>query len=182
MRSINILSFIIYPIVICFLLFIPLLAYFCIDLLINIETRIPSYLLFGTKYETKAFTLPLYISTLLYFISYVLIILSFYFFNKIIDQFKKQNIFHLSVIKYFKTIGYLLCISFVIKFIMISIVKYKDNVFVKETVAGVTNLFEMPIVILIFGLFFIILSKAFEIGKNQKEENIELKQENELTI
>lgn len=182
MRSINILSFIIYPIVICFLLFIPLLAYFCIDLLINIETKIPSYLLFGTRYETKAFTLPLYISTILYFISYVLIILSFYFFNKIIDQFKKQNIFHLSVIKYFKTIGYLLCISFVIKFIMISIVKYKDNVFVKETVAGVNSIFEMPIVILIFGLFFIILSKAFEIGKKQKEENIVLKQENELTI
>src|SRR5690606_40512057 len=102
--------------------------------------------------KTKAFTLPLYISTILYFISYFLIILSFYFFNKIIDQFKKQNIFHLSVIKYFKTIGYLLCISFVIKFIIISIVKYKDNVFVKETVAGVNSIFEMPIVILIFGL------------------------------
>ena len=40
----------------------------------------------------------------------------------------------------------------------------------------------MPIVILVLGLFFIILSKAFEIGKKQKEENIELKQENELTI
>src|SRR5690606_27075421 len=110
MRSITILRIIIYQLFICFLLFIPLLDYFCIDLLINIETKIPSYLLFGTRYETKAFTLPLYISTILYFISYVLIILSFYFFNKIIDQFKKQNIFHLSVIKYFKTIGYLLCI------------------------------------------------------------------------
>jgi len=86
------------------------------------------------------------------------------------------------VIKHFKTIGYMLSISFLLKFLTISSIKYKDDVFVKETVAGVNSVFEMPIVILIFGLFFIVLSKAFEIGKKQKEEIIELKQENELTI
>lgn len=182
MKSINILSFIVYPIVICFLLFIPLLGYFGFDLLTNIETRVPFYTLLGTRYETAEIPFPLYMSTLFYFISSVCIILAFYFFNKIIDEFKKKNIFHLSVIKDFKIIGYLLCISFILKFITFSCIKYIDDVFVKQTVAGVNTIFEMPVVILIFGLFFIILGKAFEIAKNQKEENIELKKENELTI
>ena len=78
--------------------------------------------------------------------------------------------------------GYLLTSSFLIKFITGIFIKYNDDLFVKNNPIGVNNLFEMPIVILVFGLFFIILSKAFEIAKNQKEENIELKQENELTI
>jgi len=182
MRTINILSFIVYPIVICFLLFIPLLGYFCFDLLTKIETRVPFFTLLGKRYETSEMAYPIYISTFSYFISSVCIIIAFYFFNKIIDEFKKKNIFHLSVIKHFKTIGYLLCTSFFIRFITFSCIKYTDDVFVKQTVAGVNSIFEMPIVILIFGLFFIILSKAFEIAKIQKEENIELKQENELTI
>ena len=182
MRTINILSFIIYPIVICFLLFIPLLGYFSFDLLSNLETRIPSYILLGTKYETSEFAFPLYLSTFFYFVSYVLIIISFYFFNKLIEQFKKEHIFHNNIIRYFRIMGYLLTSSFLIKFITGIFIKYNDDLFVKNNPIGVNNLFEMPIVILVFGLFFIILSKAFEIGKNQKKENIELKQENELTI
>lgn len=182
MKTINILSFIIYPIVICFLLFIPLLGYFGFDLLSNLENRIPSYQLFGTKYNTVNLAFPLYISTFLYFISYVLIILTFYWFNKLIEEFKKRQIFEYKVIRYFRIMGNLLCISFLIKLITGIFINYKDDVFVKQNPIGVNNIFEMPIVILVFGLFFIVLSKAFEIGKKQKEENFELKQENELTI
>ncbi|WP_397334349.1 hypothetical protein [Paenimyroides marinum] len=61
-------------------------------------------------------------------------------------------------------------------------IKYQDDLFVKTFTMGVNNPFEMPIIILIFGLFFLSLSKAFQIAKIQKEENTELRQENELTI
>ena len=44
------------------------------------------------------------------------------------------------------------------------------------------NLLNFPLNGLIIGLFFLVMSKVFQIAKNQKEENIELKQENELTI
>jgi len=182
MKVINILSIIIYPIVWGFLLFIPLLGFFIYNYLVDVEQITPSYRLFGTIYKTTNFSTPLYISTILYFISYIAVIVCFMYFNKIIEQFKERNIFHEKVILYFKRMGYLLCLSFAIKFIIMSSIKYIDNLFVKGNLLEVNNIFEMPIVILVFGLFFIILSKAFEIGKKQKEENIELKQENELTI
>ena len=146
------------------------------------EQITPTYQLFGSTYQTTEFSFPLYISTLLYFVSYVAIIICFLFFYKVIEEFKKRNIFHEKVIRFFKIMGYLLCFSFAIKFVTMCCIKYKDALFTKENLVGVNNIFEMPVVILIFGLFFIILSKAFEIAKNQKEENIELKQENELTI
>ncbi len=47
---------------------------------------------------------------------------------------------------------------------------------------SLTGLFDFPLNGFIMGLFFLVLSKVFQIAKIQKEENIELKEENELTI
>lgn len=41
---------------------------------------------------------------------------------------------------------------------------------------------QSPLGGLLIGLLFLTLSQVFQIAKNQKEENIELKKENELTI
>ena len=57
-----------------------------------------------------------------------------------------------------------------------------ELIFSKKEKNSLTNLFNFPLNGLIIGLFFLVLSKVFQIAKIQKEENIELKQENELTI
>ncbi|SEI02335.1 Protein of unknown function [Paenimyroides aquimaris] len=154
----------------------------CFDLLNQLELRVPSYRLFGTFYKTSESSLPIYISTILYFTTYTLIILSLLSFYSIIEEFKEQHFFSDKVIYCFKRMGWLLCISFSIKLIIMGSIKYQDDLFVKTFTMGVNNPFEMPIIILIFGLFFLSLSKAFQIAKIQKEENTELRQENELTI
>lgn len=44
------------------------------------------------------------------------------------------------------------------------------------------DFFHFPLNGFVIGLFFLVLSKVFQIAKIQQEQNIELKQENELTI
>ncbi len=54
--------------------------------------------------------------------------------------------------------------------------------FFKKSTNGYETFISNPLNGLIIGLLFFVLSKVFQIAKKQKEENIELKQENELTI
>lgn len=182
MRTIKILSFILYPLVICFLFMIPFIGYLVFDLWTDLENRVPTYMFLGKHYQTSDFALPIYISTIAYFFSYIAVILCMYLFYKVIEEFRRKRQFDFQVIKYFKKMGILLCLSFILKFIIKATYSYTDRLFEKDLTSGLNDIFEFPVTTLIFGLFFLILSEIFEFAKNQKEENTVLKEENELTI
>lgn len=98
--------------------------------------------------------------------------------RNVIKTFKTASFFDLKIIKNFKIIGVLSLVTF---FIYEVITTFEIGTLTLAS-NGYFNLSKSPVNGLIFGLFFLILSKIFEIGRTQKEENIELKQENELTI
>lgn len=129
----------------------------------------------------KIFIITCYVIYLVYVYAIIL-------FNLCVLKFEKKIFFHVKNINMLKKIGYIFIINYIIVFLI-------GKIFSIELATTNTNLFlynnfskpvlkelESPLGGLLLGLLFLTLSKVFEIAKNQKEENIELKQENELTI
>lgn len=165
-------------ITISILAIIVILSIFNIDLGIgnprikNLDIDSPLDMLQESISITFAFT---------YFISYVYAI---YKLRKCLDLFMEFKFFHQSVIKNFNLIGYIFLIGFLIN----CVINYTDLLSKLSNQERIplsiefTDIFLNPLNGLIIGLLFLTLSKVFKIAKFQKEENIELKQENELTI
>jgi uncharacterized membrane protein YvlD (DUF360 family) len=73
-------------------------------------------------------------------------------------------------------------VIYIASYIISSLIVPLFNQNIKIEIGQDHDFFNFPLNGLIIGLFFLVLSKVFQIAKFQKEENIELKQENELTI
>ncbi|WLD22715.1 DUF2975 domain-containing protein [Flavobacterium dauae] len=131
--------------------------------------------------------LPMYLFLLSLFIFYASYVYSLFLFKKNIDSFIKLQLFTNQVIRNFKVMGIIYLAGYLISILSKSILPFYFNdlegyVGVDYNENSLTNLFDFPLNGLIIGLFFLVLSQVFQIAKFQKEENIELKQENDLTI
>ncbi len=126
----------------------------------------------------KVFIIICYIIYLLYFYAVTL-------FNLCVRKFEKRIFFDLKIIKRFRKIGLIFITNFIIVFILGKLFEIHSE----ASVDGSTKFSKVilkelaaPLGGLIIGFFFLVLSQVFKEAKKQKEENIELKQENELTI
>ncbi|MBA5793214.1 DUF2975 domain-containing protein [Flavobacterium sp. xlx-214] len=182
MKTLNILSFILYIILLAFIIMVPVLIWIVGYTIANIETEIPSYLLFKQEVLTTNNPYPLFISLLIYVIVFIANAYALLLFYKVIKQFKKSKIFDEKVVIYLKQMGYIFAIGYLLIYSLKPIIDMKSFTFFKNSSNGFDTFLEYPINGFIIGLFFLILSKAFQIAKQQKEENVELKQENDLTI
>ncbi|WKW47514.1 DUF2975 domain-containing protein [Myroides sp. JBRI-B21084] len=136
---------------------------------------------FSTKNKLPIIILLLTVIT--YYASYVY---SIFLFKQNIASFIQLKIFTNTVIKNFKVIGFIYLFGYLIsmlsKFNPFYFNDLKEFIETNKSENVLNTLFTAPLNGLIIGLFFLVLSKVFHIAKTQKEENIELKQENELTI
>ncbi|WP_177760615.1 DUF2975 domain-containing protein [Flavobacterium sp. I3-2] len=117
----------------------------------------------------------------LYFGSYIYAI---YKLRRCLDLFMEMKFFDEVVIKNFKIIGYIFLVGFLFT-CLLNYVDLYEKASLQENIPlsiEFSNIFLNPLNGLIISLFFIVLSNVFKLAKNQKEENIELKQENDLTI
>lgn len=176
MKSLSILSFIINILFYCLLavgiaVFVALV--FC---LLGYNLNISSPIVFSEKNK-----LSFYFILVAAFSYYTLYLYSIFLFKKNIESFTRFKLFTNQVIKNFRVIGVIYLIGYLGSILAEFIFPLIDGHFKIEMGVG-QHFFNFPLNGLIIGLFFIILSQVFQIAKNQKEENIELKQENELTI
>ena len=123
-------------------------------------------------------------ATAVYYFAYVY---SIYLFKNCITSFKQLHLFSNKVIRNFKWIGVIYIGGYLINLCVQSIFplfldELQASIKIDYNEDNLTRLFNFPLNGFIIGLFFLVLSNVFQIAKNQKEENIELKQENELTI
>lgn len=157
---------------------ILLLAFFNIDLGIN-----------NPLVKNMGFNSPIeiYIKTLMIFIYYMYFgsyIYAIYKLRRCLDLFMEMKFFDEDVIKNFKIVGYIFLFGFLFTCLFNYIDLY-EKASVQESVPlniEFSNIFLTPLNGLIISLFFIVLSNVFKLAKKQKEENIELKQDSELTI
>lgn len=98
-------------------------------------------------------------------LSYLLLIIALYYFREALTQFVRKKIFEDKVIFYFTRIGNLLLFSGITSLLSF----FGSNLYLKSKVHLEFGLNEHVIVICL-GLFFTILSEAFKIAKNNKEE------------
>jgi len=118
-------------------------------------------------------------SILLYtFINYSAYIYSIFLFKQNISSFLSFDFFTKRVIKNFKIMGFIYIAGNIIN----SLIPATFRQDIKIDFSYTDDLLNFTLNGLVIGLFFLVLSKVFQIAKNQKEENIELKEENELTI
>ncbi len=120
----------------------------------------------------------LYLILFFNFIFYSTYTYSIFLFKQNITSFLNFNFFTDRVIINFKTMGIIYILGNIINSLIIPFFKQH----IKIDFGFDNNLLNFPLNGLIIGLFFLVMSKVFQIAKNQKKENIELKQENELTI
>lgn len=146
---------------------IYLLFLFGIDLGIKTSTTFS-----GQNDSTLYFIM---LCTFIFFSAYTY---SIFLFKQNIFSFLNFDFFTKRVIKNFKIMGFIYILGNIISSLIFPFFE-KD---IKIDLGYDTHLLNFPLNGLIIGLFFLVLSKVFEIAKNQKEENMELKQENELTI
>ncbi len=99
-------------------------------------------------------------------ISYLMLIYSLFLFRKVLGYFLRLKIFDFYVIKTFQKIGILLSISGLIS-LAISII---SNLYFNQKFKLEIGMNE-HIIMICLGLFFMILSEIFKIGKISKEEN-----------
>lgn len=99
-------------------------------------------------------------------VSYLLTIYSLFLFRKSLRFFLKVKVFDEFVITSFSKIGVLLCISGAINLI----VAFISNSLVSDKLS-VTLGINPHLIIICFGLFFMILSEVFTIAKKAKQEN-----------
>ena len=120
----------------------------------------------------------LYLILFFNFIFYSTYTYSIFLFKQNVTSFLNFNFFTDRVIINFKTMGIIYILGNIINSLIIPFFKQH----IKIDFGFDNNLLNFPLNGLIIGLFFLVMSKVFQIAKNQKKENIELKQENELTI
>jgi len=113
--------------------------------------------------------------TLIIYSSYIY---SIFLFKQNISSFVKFQIFTNRVIKNFKIMGIIYIVGNIISSILIPSIKQH----IKIDLGYENDILNSPLNSLVIGLFFLVLSNVFQIAQKQKEENIELKKENELTI
>ena len=182
MKTLNILRFILKITLFFLVLAIPVYLIGTIFIISDIENEIKTFELFNTIYQTSENKLFLSFILLLYFLTFTANVFGIYLFQKTLKFFYKMDFFNQIIIKKFKIIGYTFLASYliveVLRFIEFDSIVFFNN----NQISAFANSLQSPINGFIIGLFFLIFSKVFHIAKIQKEENIELKQENELTI
>lgn len=130
----------------------------------------------STNFSDKS-KVTMYLLLFSIFIFYSSYVYSIYLFKQNISSFIKFKLFTNQVIKNFKIMGGIYIVSYVISSLSYPLFSQELKIEI-----GQDDFLNFPLNGLVIGLFFLVLSKVFEIAKIQKEENIELKQENELTI
>src|SRR5690554_6404001 len=151
--------------------------------IVNINDKIPTYKLFNEEVITADNPIPLVVALIIYLVVLIANAYGLILLYKIIKKFKKFLLFETEIISYLTQMGYIFSLGFLVIYFLKLSINVEDFLFLKATKNHLENTFlESPINSLIIGLFFLVLSKVFQIAKKQKEENIELKQENELTI
>ena len=127
----------------------------------------------------KSFFIIIWILYLLYFVAIFL-------FNLSVRNFEKRDFYNNKHSKRFNWIGIIFIFNYTVALILSNylIIQRPDDIIDKSlpfSKLAFTQL-QSPLGGLIIGFFFLVLSQVFKEAKIQKEENIELKQENELTI
>ena len=181
MKTINLLSLII-NILYYSLFILGALVFGCLILhLLGYDLGIKTTI--NIQIENKFIYYFAIISTFFYYSFYTY---SIYLFKRNMQSFKNGSLFTTEVIQNFKIIGLIYLIGYFISTLVTFFVPiFKESKFKIEIgfdEQSFNGLYDFPLNGLIIGLLFLTLSKVFQIAKNQKEENIELKQENELTI
>lgn len=129
----------------------------------------------------KIFIIICYIIYLIYFYAVTL-------FNLCVLKFEKSNFFDSKSIKRFQKIGFIFIANYLIVFLLgkmydINVASENNSIFLYNNISRpILKELQAPLGGLFIGVFFLVLSQVFIEAKKQKEENIELKQENELTI
>lgn len=183
MRALNNLSFLLYVILFPFLLAIPLMIWIIGTVIVNINDKIPTYKLFNEVIITADNPIPLIVALIICLVVLIANAYGLILLYKLIKKFKKFLLFETEIISYLKQMGYIFSLGYLVIYFLKLSINVEDFIFLKATTNHLENTFiESPINSLVIGLFFLVLSKVFQIAKKQKEENIELKQENELTI
>jgi hypothetical protein len=118
----------------------------------------------GVLYDEHNFSTKLLL--LSSFLSYIIIICSVFLFRKVLREFQNTKVFSLSVIKNLNTIGIVLITGAFLN----GLSSFLYPIFVKSKLELSFNLNPF-ILMLCFGLFFMILSEVFRIAKKAKEDN-----------
>ncbi|AXG73804.1 DUF2975 domain-containing protein [Flavobacterium arcticum] len=109
----------------------------------------------------------LIIILLIVYLGALFFVYALYLFRKTLDLFRKRIIFDNRVIKNFDQIGKAILIGYFIIFTMYVFTWFTDNTHeIKFNIGWNNTLFTIGL-----GLFFIVLSEVFQMGKNLKEEN-----------
>ena len=163
---------------------ISILAIIVISSIFSIDLGIGNQLIKNLDIDSPLDILQESISILLAFTYFISYIYAIYKLRKCLDLFMEYKFFHKNVIRNFNTIGYIFLTGFIVNCILnyTNLISQLSNQESIPLSIEFNDVFLAPLNGLIIGLLFLTLSKVFQIAKNQKEENIELKQENELTI
>jgi len=123
---------------------------------------------------------------ILIWILYILYFVAIFLFNLSVRNFEKRDFYNNKHSKRFNWIGLIFIFNYSVALILSNyiIIQRPDDVIDKSLPFSeiAFNQLQSPLGGLIIGFFFLVLSQVFKEAKKQKEENIELKQENELTI
>src|SRR5690606_33430747 len=181
MRALNTLNFILYVVLFPFALAIPLIIAMVVSVVLNINEKIPTYTLLGKETLTADNPIPLIITLILYLIVSIANAYGLLLLYKITEKFKKLQLFQTEIISYLKQMGYIFSFGYLIIYFLKLFISMEDFVFFNKNTYNLgTTIIDNPINGFVIGLFFLILSNVFQIAKNQKEENVVLKEENEL--
>lgn len=131
----------------------------------------------STTFSDKS-KITMYLLLFSIFIFYSSYVYSIYLFKQNISSFIEFKLFTNQVIKNFKIMGVIYIASYIISSLIVPLFRQD----IKIEIGQDQDFFNFPLNGFVIGLFFLVLSKVFQIAKIQQEQNIELKQENELTI
>lgn len=167
MKKLNILKTIVDYVWIFSVIFYPVIIVVAIMLLIDINSNsIPIKI---TEIEADLDTLGGKIALLLSVLNLGLLLIVLFNFKKLLTNFKNRQIFEIEIYLLLKKIGKLLIYSSFFNVIAETIARRSTKTVAIELGFG-------PFLYLLsIGLFFLVLSEVFKIGKHIKEEN-------ELTI
>lgn len=107
-----------------------------------------------------------------YVISYSFFVYGVFLFRKVLNHFSKREIFHEAVISLLNKIGVFFLTASLIDVVLGFVMQLYPN---REAELRIISGFESFLFTASLGLFFMVLSEVFSMGKNIKEEN-------ELTI
>ena len=123
---------------------------------------------------------------ILIWILYILYFIAIFLFNLSVRNFEKRDFYNNKHSKRFNWIGIIFIFNYLITFALskyLIIKRPEDSIEITLPISeAIFNQLQSPLGGLIIGFFFLVLSQVFKEAKKQKEENIELKHENELTI